>query len=188
MEHNEEIEYIKRVLDGETACFSIFLDRYARQIYTLIKQIVGSNEDAEELTQDTFVKAFRKLDNFRGDCKFSSWLYRIAYNTAISATRKKKFAYPAIEESTLNNIADEDVDKLLNSDEKEELLVKMEKAIGLLTHEEKGIISLYYTEERSTTEIAEILEMSQANVKIKLYRARKKLYALLTDGANMALT
>lgn len=69
--------------------FSVFLDRYSRPLYVLIVQIVGCPEDAEELVQDVFLKAFRCLDSYKGECRFSTWLYRIAYNAAVSATRKR---------------------------------------------------------------------------------------------------
>lgn len=90
MVQNDETQYIARILDGDTECFSAFLDRYSRPLYVLIVQIVGCSEDAEELVQDVFLKAFRCLGSYRGECRFSTWLYRIAYTTAVSATRKKK--------------------------------------------------------------------------------------------------
>ncbi|MCS2714378.1 sigma-70 family RNA polymerase sigma factor [Bacteroides thetaiotaomicron] len=90
MEQKDESYYIERILDGETEYFSVFLDRYSRPLYTLVVQIVGCPEDAEELLQDIFLKAFRNLNRYKGECRFSTWIYRIAYNTAISATRKKK--------------------------------------------------------------------------------------------------
>lgn len=98
MEQKDESYYIERILDGETEYFSVFLDRYSRPLYTLVVQIVGCPEDAEELLQDIFLKAFRNLNRYKGECRFSTWIYRIAYNAAISATRKKKqeFLYIAI--------------------------------------------------------------------------------------------
>ena len=100
MVQNDETQYIARILDGDTECFSAFLDRYSRPLYVLIVQIVGCSEDAEELVQDVFLKAFRCLGSYRGECRFSTWLYRIAYTTAVSATRKKKQEFLYIEENT----------------------------------------------------------------------------------------
>ena len=102
MVQNDETQYIARILDGDTECFSAFLDRYSRPLYVLIVQIVGCSEDAEELVQDVFLKAFRCLGSYRGECRFSTWLYRIAYTTAVSATRKKKQEFLYIEENTSN--------------------------------------------------------------------------------------
>lgn len=70
MEQKDESYYIKRILDGETEYFSVFLDRYSRPLYTLVVQIVGCPEDAEELLQDIFLKAFRNLNRYKGECRF----------------------------------------------------------------------------------------------------------------------
>jgi RNA polymerase sigma-70 factor (ECF subfamily) len=179
MENQDEITYIKRILDGETGLFSYFLERYSRSIHSLIARIIPSKEDAEELTQDTFLKAFRKLNTFKGDCSFSTWLFRIAYNTAISATRKKRIVFPPIDDTVLENVSDESVDRLLDDDEDENRLQKLENAITKLNVEEKTLITLYYTDSKSITEVAGILEQTNENVKIKLFRVRKKLYVLM---------
>ena len=75
MEQEDEIYYITRFLDGETEYFSVLLDRYSRPLYSLIVQIVGCPEDAEELLQDVFLKAFRNLSGYKQECRFSTWLY-----------------------------------------------------------------------------------------------------------------
>ena len=179
MENQDEITYIKRILDGETGLFSYFLERYSRSIHSLIARIIPSKEDAEELTQDTFLKAFRKLHTFKGDCSFSTWLFRIAYNTAISATRKKRIVFPTIDDTVLDNISDESVNNMLDDDEDENRLQKLEEAITRLNVEEKTLITLYYTENKSIAEVAGILEQSNENIKVKLFRVRKKLYVLM---------
>ena len=79
MEQKDESYYIKRILDGETEYFSVFLDRYSRPLYTLVVQIVGCPEDAEELLQDIFLKTFRNLNRYKGECRFSTWIYRLQY-------------------------------------------------------------------------------------------------------------
>jgi len=181
MDYQLETDYIRRILNGETQLFSFFIDRYSRPIHALIIQIVQNREDAEELTQDTFVKAFKKLDTFKGDCNFSTWLYRIAYNTAVSATRKKKMVFPVLEENILENISDETVDAMLEKEDDEQLLQKLEEAIDSLDTEEKSLITLYYLEEKSTAEVAAILGLTTDNVKVKLFRTRKKLYITIKD-------
>lgn len=86
----EEKTYIKRILRGETELYGYFLDTYGPRIFTLVQQIVSNREDAEDLTQDIFVKAFESLKSFRGDCQFITWIYRIAYNMTNSALRRSK--------------------------------------------------------------------------------------------------
>ncbi len=181
MDNTDEIKYIKRILEGETNLFSYFLNRYSNSIYVLIFRIVSVKEDAEELTQDTFLKAFKKLGSFKGDCSFSTWLFRIAYNTAVSATRKKKLIYPAIEDYMLENVEDEAVNSIFETDENLDLLKKLETAIEMLNIEEKTLITLYYSENKSIAEIAGVLIMSPENVKVKLFRVRKKLYVLINN-------
>lgn len=181
MEHQDEMKTISRIRDGETALFSVFLEQYAPSVHSMIKQIIPNIEDAEELTQDAFVKAYCKLSTFKGDCRFSTWLYRIAYNTAISATRKKKIIRPVFDESIINNIADEAVDLMLDEDENEAMMTKLELALAHLNIEEKAIIALFYKEGKGINELSEILQLTVANVKVKLHRARKKLYVLIND-------
>jgi len=181
MENQDENIYIKRILEGETNLFSYFAERYSRSIHSLIIRIIPSKEDAEELTQDTFLKAFRKLDTFKGECSFSTWLFRIAYNTAISATRKKRIILPIIDDAMLEGLTGELIDTFFEDDEDEIRLQKLEAAISKLTVEEKTLITLFYTDNKPVAEIADLLELTTDNVKVKLYRVRKKLYVLMTN-------
>jgi len=179
MDNQDELKYIQRIRDGETNLFSYFLTRYSNSIYSLIFRVIPNKEDAEELTQDTFLKAFKKLDSFKGDCSFSTWLFRIAYNTAVSSTRKRKIVYPLIDEAILERVSDDMAEAVFEEDEDEVLLQKLEIAVEKLTVEEKALITLYYTDEKSVSEIAAIFEQTTDNIKIKLFRVRKKLYVLM---------
>ncbi len=181
MENQEELIYIKRILEGETNLFSCFLEKYSSSIYSLIVRIIPSREDAEELVQDTFLKAFRKLVTFKGDCSFSTWLYRIAYNTAISETRKRKIILPLLDEKMMETLTDDDMDTLFERDEDEVLLQKLEIAIDQLNVEEKTLITLYYYEAKPVAEIAVVFEQTTDNIKVKLFRVRKKIYALMNQ-------
>lgn len=164
--------------------FSYFLNRYSNSIYSLILRIVPTKEDAEELTQDTFLKAYRKLDTFKGDCSFSTWLFRIGYNTAISFVRKRKIIFPVIDENLLANVPDEAVKTIFDKDDDESMLQRLEVAIEKLNAEEKALITLYYMEEKPVAELAIVLELTPENVKVKLFRVRKKLYVLM-NGQNL---
>jgi RNA polymerase sigma-70 factor, ECF subfamily len=182
MNHQDELNYIERILAGETNLYSHFVNSYSNSIYSLIVRIVLTNEDAEELTQDSFLKAFKKLDTFKGDCSFSTWLFRIAYNTAISATRKRKMEFPMVDEAMMESVPDEAIETFFDPDENEIKLQKLEEAIGKLNVEEKTLITLFYTEDKSVAELAKVLDLTNENVKVKLYRVRKKLYVLMTKG------
>lgn len=179
MVQKDELHTIERILDGETELFAVFLDRYGRPLYSLIVQIVGCPEDAEELVQDVFLKAFRSLRSYKGECQFSTWLYRIAYNTAISATRKRRQEFFYIEENAINNVSDEKANAVLGESDDEERIAQLACAIDLLTVEEKALITLFYYEEKSMDEVGEILNLTLSNVKVRLHRTRKKLYLLM---------
>ena len=160
------------------------MEQYSHPIYTLIVQIVGSPEDAEELVQDSFMKAFKSLTHYKGDCRFLTWLYRIAYNVAISATRKTKQPVLLIEENKINNVPDDVAESMMELSHDEEKIVLLMNAIDLLTPDERALITLFYLEERSIDEVSSIMKISQSNVKVRLHRTRKKLYLLMTreDG------
>lgn len=183
---NDETHIIHRILKGETSLYEYFLDKYSQQVFILIIRIVENQEDAEELTQDTFLKAFEHLSSFKAESSFSTWIYRIAYNTAISATRKRKQELIVMDSAMLMNISDQQIDDALN-DESEERVGKLNKAIKKLDAEERTLISLFYNEEKNNEEktigeIALILGLTESNAKVKLHRIRKKLYILITEA------
>ena len=150
----DELHIITQILAGKTGEFAYFLDTYGTQVFSLIVRMVGSEEDAEELTQDTFMKAFEHLSSFNGNSSFSTWIYRIAYNTALSALRKKQTEVLTFD------------DKLWN-------------ILELLPPDERALLTLFYEEEKTIAEIAHILNQSEGNIKVKLHRLRKKLYVLM---------
>ena len=177
MEYSEA-HIIQNILSGKTILYEYFLDKYGQQVFNLIVRIVSSQEDAEELTQDTFLKAFQHLSSFKAESNFSTWIYRIAYNTAISATGKKKYDIFAMDEMLLANISDEQVDFILN-DDNEQRIGELNRAIDKLEVDEKALITLFYLEEKPVNEIALILGITESNTKVKLRRIRKKLYLLI---------
>lgn len=180
MELYDDRYYIERINKGDTECFACLVDKYSRQVFTLIVKIVWSREDAEELTQDAFIKVFHSLPSFKGDSAFSTWLYRIAYNTAISQVRKKKYEFLSIDDDDWNRVSEEAVTAALGNTDNEEQLVLLDKALAQLPPNERGLIHLFYFEEKTVEEIASISGLSESNVKTKLHRIRKKLYVLLS--------
>lgn len=181
MEEINETNLIKRILDGDVQAFASITRHYQQQVYSLIIQIVPCKEEAEELTQDVFLKAYKKLSSFRQSARLSTWIYRIAWNCAISYTRKRKLYYPVNDEIFFTNIPDETVDDLLSRERDEKLLLLLEKAIKELHPEEKLLLSLFYYENKSTKTVAQITGFTPNNIKIKLYRIRKKIAALINE-------
>lgn len=180
----EEQELIRRIVDGETELFARLADRYGHSVYTLAVRIVGSAEEAEELTQDIFLKAFVKLERFGGRSSFSTWLYRIAYNTAISHARRKHPQFCGMDERRLAALPDSEADRMEEWTEKQERLDALNRAVGLLEPEERALVTLFYYENRSVGECAAVTELSESNVKVRLHRIRKKLYVLVNDEMN----
>lgn len=179
MELYTDTYYIERIQAGDTASFACLLDKYSRPVHSLILKVVRNREDAEELAQDVFVKVYRNLSSFKGDSSFSTWIYRIAYNTAISETRKKKQEFLAIEESVINNVSEEAVAEALGRTDTSVQLNKLDTALTQLPPDERGIILLFYMKEKTIDDIAEITGLSTSNVKVKLHRIRKKLFVIL---------
>lgn len=176
----EEEHIIIRILAGKTEEYTYFLSKYSQQIHTLIVSMGHSPEDAEELTQDTFIKAFRCLSSFRRSSSFLTWLYRIAYNLSISALRKRKTEAISIDEQHWAKISDTTIDKELDNDT-EEQIKKLRHALTLLPAEERALIVLFYEKERSIREISCITGMTENNIKTKLHRIRRKIYLLITQ-------
>lgn len=174
----DETHIIKEILLGNTTLYEYFLDRYGQQVFVLVDRIVSCQEDAEELTQDVFLKAFQQLSSFKAESSFSTWIYRIATNVAISAVRKKKNETIRLDESVFFNLSESQIDEALE-DESEEQLQRLQRAIEQLQADERALITLYYMEEKPLTEVAFILGITEGNAKVKLHRIRKKLYILI---------
>ena len=176
----EESHIIKEILNGKTEQYEYFLDRYGQQVFVLVDRIVSCQEDAEELTQDVFLKAFQQLSSFKAESSFSTWIYRIATNIAISAVRKKRNDVLRLDDSVFANLSDTQVDEALE-DESEEQMERLQQAMNQLEADERALITLYYLEEKPLAEVAFILGMTEGNAKVKLHRIRKKLYVLIKN-------
>ena len=179
MKH-DDIHIIKEILGGKSEQFEHILNRYSGQVFNLIAHIVPCKEDAEELTQDVFIKVFRLLSSFKEESSFSTWIYRIATNTALSAARKRKHDTLHLDDAVYPNIPDDIIDEALDNDS-EEQLQRLSDAIEMLRADERALITLYYINEKPIAEVASVLGLTASNVKIKLHRIRKKLYLILND-------
>lgn len=176
----EESHIIKEILNGKTELYEYFLGRYGQQVFVLVDRIVSCQEDAEELTQDVFLKAFQQLSSFKAESSFSTWIYRIATNLAISAVRKKRNDVLRLDDSVFANLSDTQVDEALE-DDSEEQMERLQQAMNQLEADERALITLYYLEEKPLAEVAFILGMTEGNAKVKLHRIRKKLYVLIKN-------
>ncbi|AXT56134.1 RNA polymerase sigma factor [Aquimarina sp. AD1] len=179
MNHQSDQYYIKQVLEGDVNAFSTLVERYQNLVYTVIYRIVRNKEEAEEIAQDTFIKAYKSLSNYRGEAKFSTWLYTIAYRKSLDAikTKKRFVATELIEEISEGEVTNvNDALSYLQDKERKQII---SDSILKLPEEEAVIVTLYYFEEKSVKEIKAIVGITENNIKIKLYRSRKKLYSIL---------
>lgn len=179
MSKHTDQHLIDRILSGDSAAFGELVDRYQNFVFTIAIRMLKVTEEAEEVAQDSFIKAFDSLSTFRGEAKFSTWLYRIVYHKALDRIKKnrRERTYEIIEE-----ITDDSLDHIENGLEfmlSEERSAVINKCIRMLPEDEAAIISLYYFEEQSVKEIAQVTSLTEDNIKIKLYRSRKKLFTLL---------
>ncbi len=171
--------YIERVLNGNVNAYSYLVDEYKGLVYTLALRMLKNAEDAEELAQDVFVKAFKSLKDFKFESKFSTWLYRITYNAAISKLRKKQIEVYAVDDVTLPENEVISTYNAINELKRAEQKIYINEALQNLKDDDAFMITLYYLEENSMDEISEITGLNLSNVKVKLHRARKRFYSEL---------
>ncbi len=172
--------YIEKVLQGDTSSYSYLVDNYKNMVYTIALKIVKNSEDAEEVAQDSFVKAFKQLQSFKGNSKFSTWLYTIVYRTAISKIRKKKLEVIDIDEYVIENHSIDFSFPQLDLLKVEEQKKYVTFAINTLPEIDALLITLFYLNENTFDEIIEITGLTKTNIKVRLFRARKKLYKELS--------
>jgi len=175
MDKNSDQIYIDKVLQGDTNAFAYLINKYKDMAYTVAIKIVKSHEDAEEVAQDSFLKAYEKLDSFKGNSKFSTWLYTIVYRNAITKIRKKKVATSDIDNYVLENYSEGSEFPQIEAIKNGEQQKYVKEAIGRLPEKDALLITLFYMNESSIEEIEQITNLTQSNIKVKLFRARKKL-------------
>ncbi|OEJ98942.1 RNA polymerase [Flavivirga aquatica] len=171
--------YINLIIKGNTNAFAVLLERYKGLVFTLTIRMLKNREEAEEVSQDTFIKVYKSLNKFKGDSKFSTWIYRIAYNTCLDRLKKTKkhLNDVAIDEFTESQL--KTIDDAFDNLEKDERTQAIQDCIDLLPSNDSFLLTLYYFEEQSLEEIAEIVKSTSNNVKVKLFRSRKKLATIL---------
>lgn len=186
MNRQQEMSCIQEVLNGNIRAFSKLVDAYKDYVFTLTLRMVTNREIAEEVAQDTFIKVFNSLETFKAESKFTTWLYRIAYNTSLDYLKKNKIYFEDIDTAT-NIVSDFDngLDLLIEEEQSQNIRV----LVNSLPKIDAMILSLYYFDEKSLREIEEILDLKVNNIKQRLYRSRKALAekmntSHITIGAN----
>ena len=159
MSYISDESYIERVLSGDKSSYAILIERHKNMVFTIANRIMRNREEAEEVSQDAFLKAYRSLKKFKKESKFSTWLYKIVYNQCISELRKRKINFVSVDDGENEQLDIEDtytrVDKLEAEDRKRYL----EKAIGQLQEDERMVVTLYYQHEMTTEQVADVMDM-----------------------------
>lgn len=173
-----EDHIIQLIRKGNPEAYRALVERYQDMVFTLCSRVLSDSFEAEEAAQETFIKAYQALNRFRGQCKFSTWLYRIAYNTALSRTRKKRFTHQ-LDEATYEVENAEEAFHGLDALATKERTAYLHLGLKRLPPEDCLLLSLYYLEEKELDELAEISGLEKGTVKVRIHRAKKKLYQLL---------
>lgn len=175
----QDQHYIDKILQGETNAFAVLVDRYKDLIFTLSLKMMKNREEAEEVSQDTFIKVFNSLGKFKGDSKFSTWIYKISYNTCLDRLKKNKKEENNISIDDFSSHLIKTMDNALSALEDKERKQTVQNCLNLLPREENFLLTLFYFEDQNLEEIGKIMNINANNVKIKLFRSRQKLAVIL---------
>lgn len=171
-----DTDIIQQVLQGNQNAYATLVNRYQGYVFTIVLRYVKAREDAEEVAQDIFVKAYRSLADFKGASKFSTWLYTITTTSCITFLRKKKLEVHSLDNEKVFAVADNvDGGMSANQVEQKSKVAMVNGAIALLSPDDAQIITLFYKGEQSLEEIAQALGKEVNTVKVQLHRARTRL-------------
>jgi RNA polymerase sigma factor (sigma-70 family) len=169
-------QIIQGILQGDRSAFAVLVDRHKNYVFSLVLRFTTSREDAEEISQDVFVKAFRSLADFRGDSKFSTWLFTITRTTCLSFLRKKKIDIRSLDDERLGiEVENKESGFGANLVEQKSRHGMLHQAIRMLSPDDAQVLNLFYKADQSLEEIGRIMRLDPNTVKVKLHRARRRL-------------
>lgn len=178
MRNLSDQEIIDSVRKGNSSDYSILVNRYKNKAFSMLKRMLKNEFDAEEILQDCFLKAYKSLNNFKSEAKFSTWFYRIVYNSALT----KLSSHKRRTETEMTSVEDHiNLESEYNSNEIEKMDVNqlIHKTISKLPERYSAIITMFYLNEMTIDEISEVMGISISNVKVMLFRSRNALRDLI---------
>jgi RNA polymerase sigma-70 factor (ECF subfamily) len=184
MKQNLNQPNVQLILNGDSQEFATLVDNYKNLVFTVALRMLKNSEEAEEVAQDTFIKVFKSIKSFKGDSKFSTWIYRITYNSCLDRIKKTK---RTVHTNSLKDVSEKeiaDLNTVLDDIDREERSRLLKKCIALLAPKDGAIITLYYFEEKNLNELSKILNLSENTVKVRLFRARARLATIVKDRLN----
>lgn len=190
MRFKNDLECIEKVVAGDLSAFTYVVEKYKGMVYAVTLKVLGDTADAEDVAQESFIKAYQCIADFKKTAKFSTWLYTITYRSALYHKRKNKIDTRHIA------LSDKESFRSLDNSQVEELKVEEQQkfiktAIDSLPSVEGLLVTLFYIDENTIEEISSITDLTATNIKVKLFRARKKLkkklHVLLKGESNSIL-
>ncbi len=187
----QEAQIVRRVLAGDVNAFETLVTEYEKGVYAIAQRMTGNPEDAADMTQETFIKAYNSLQSFRGDSKFSVWLYRIASNVCLDFLRSRS-RKPAVSLSVEDDEGEETELDIADESQSPELLLErgltrdaVRRGLQALPPDYKQILLLREIQGLSYEEIADVLQIEVGTVKSRIFRARKRLCTFLIEDGNI---
>ncbi len=170
-------QYIKRVTEGDVDSFRFLVEKYQKKAFSVAFSIVHNQPEAEDVVQESFIRAYRKLSSFRGDSSFSTWLLRIVVNESIKIHRKKKLeaTYTADSITVYEPEINQSIGKLKDEEQRKYISLAMKQ----MPPREALVLHLFYIEDMNLKQMEEILELNADHIKVILFRARKQFLAIL---------
>jgi len=191
MTREQETAAILSVLDGDVNAFEVLVKEYEKNVYNLALRMTGNSEDAADMSQEAFIKAYNSLSSFRGDSKFSVWLYRIVSNVCLDYLRSRT-RKPTVSLSTENDDGEEIELDIADETQSPEFLFDrrltrdaVRRGLAALPPDHREILLLREIQGLSYEEIAAALELEAGTVKSRIFRARKKLCSFLIKDGNI---
>ena len=170
---------VKAILEGNAQAFSTLVDQHKNLVFTVALRMLKNKEEAEEVAQDTFIKVYKNLDKFKGDCKLSTWIYRIAYNGCLDQLKKNKRKQTEVIYEELNSIELADTNTALTVLAQKERAQMIQAGMQRLPAKDAALLTLFYFEEKKLNEMAQVLNLTENTVKVQLFRARAKFAKLI---------
>jgi len=175
MEKKTDEYYIREILKGDSGSFSQLVEKYGHLAFSLSMKILNQREDAEEASQDAFIKAYNSLGSFQSSSTFKTWFFRIVYNTSISRLRTRKNIEVKIEDVKISDAEIQSTESAmvqLNTNDRQKYL---QAGLERLDPEERALLKMYYYDDFSMDEVSDVTGLTVSNVKVKIHRSRKRL-------------
>jgi RNA polymerase sigma-70 factor (ECF subfamily) len=173
--------YINQIIEGNSNAFAVLVDRYKDLVFTLSYKMVKNREEAEEISQDTFIKIFKSLNKFKGESKFSTWVYKITYNTCLDRLKKNKKENSIVYIEDFSEHQVKAIETVFDTIDEKERNQRIQDCLLLLPSEDAFLLTLYYFDDQSIEEIAKVVDSNANNIKVKLFRSRKKMASILKE-------